>query len=62
VPARLQHSRQRRVGRLREAPLDAAAALERLARTLAHRQQVELARRTRHTATLIRENGRFFPA
>jgi uncharacterized membrane protein YccC len=52
----------RRVGRLRQAPLEAAAALERLARTLAHRQQVELAGRTRHTATLIRENGRFFPA
>ncbi|MCE0732533.1 FUSC family protein [Halomonas sp. G15] len=50
----------RRVARLREAPLEAAAALERLARTLARRQQVELARQARHSATLLRENRAFF--
>ncbi|WP_282039175.1 FUSC family protein [Halomonas alimentaria] len=50
----------RRVARLREAPLEAAAALERLARTLARRQQVELARQARHSATLLHENRAFF--
>ena len=50
----------RRVARLRQAPLEAAAALERLARTLARRQQVELARQARHSATLLRENRDFF--
>ncbi|MGM0915715.1 MAG: FUSC family protein [Pseudomonadota bacterium] len=50
----------RRVARLRHAPLEAAAALERLARTLARRQQVELARQARHAATLLRENRAFF--
>lgn len=50
----------RRVARLRQAPLEAAAALERLARTLARRQQVELARQARHSATLLRENRAFF--
>ncbi len=34
--------------------------LERLARTLARRQQVELARQARHAATLLRENRAFF--
>lgn len=50
----------RRVTRLRQDPLEAAAALERLARTLARRQQVELARQARHSATLLRENRDFF--
>lgn len=50
----------RRVAHLRQAPLEAAAALERLARTLARRQQVELARQARHAATLLRENRAFF--
>ncbi len=50
----------RRIARLRQAPLEAAAALERLARTLARRQQVELARQARHSATLLRENRAFF--
>ncbi|WP_416137605.1 FUSC family protein [Halomonas sp. HK25] len=50
----------RRVALLRQAPLEAAAALERLARTLAHRQQVELARQARHSAALLRANRQFF--
>lgn len=53
----------RRIARLRQAPLEAAAALERLerlVRTLARRQQVELARQARHAATLLRENRAFF--
>ncbi|WP_175507869.1 FUSC family protein [Halomonas korlensis] len=50
----------RRVGRLRQAPLEAAAALERLARTLACRQQVALAQRARHSARLLRDSPGFF--
>ncbi|HAA46762.1 MAG: hypothetical protein XD36_0705 [Halomonas sp. 54_146] len=48
----------RHVAHLRQAPLDAAAALERLARTLSHAQQGELANRARHSAALIRDNLR----
>lgn len=50
----------RRLGRLRQSPLEAAAALERLARTLARRQQVALARQSRHAARLLRANQAFF--
>ena len=50
----------RRLGRLRQSPQEAAAALERLARTLAYRQQVALARQSRHTARLLRANQAFF--
>ncbi|WP_445004083.1 FUSC family protein [Halomonas mongoliensis] len=50
----------RRLGRLRQSPQEAAAALERLARTLAHRQQVALARQSRHAARLLRANQAFF--
>lgn len=50
----------RRIAQLRQAPLEAAAALERLATTLARHQQVELARQARHSATLLRENRPFF--
>ena len=52
----------RRVGRLRQAPLEAAAALERLDRTLGHRQQAELARRVRYAASLLRDRRGFFTA
>lgn len=58
--ARRMAASLRRIAALREAPLDAAAALERLARTLARVQQVELACRTRHTAMLLRDNQAFF--
>ncbi len=50
----------RRVARLRQAPQEAATALERLASTLARRQRVELARQARHAASLLRENQGFF--
>lgn len=58
--ARRLEASLRRVGRLRQAPLEAAAALERLAHTLARRQQVELARHARHSAALLRANQAFF--
>nr|WP_280070430.1 FUSC family protein [Halomonas sp. ATBC28] len=52
----------RHVAHLRQAPLESAAALERLAYTLAHAQEGELASRAKHSALMIRDNRRFFTA
>lgn len=47
---------------LRQAPLESAAALERLAYTLAHAQEGELASGAKNSAFMIRENHRIFTA